>query len=463
MKLFRNAIILVVVVALLIGAYYFLSNRPSGDDGPANSTETKVERVISVEKDKISSLEYNSEKGTYKLLKKDNQWTVEPGMEFPLDEATATAASEELSSIIAQKVIEENASDLSKYGLDKPSATMKVGLEDGTINEIEVGNLSPTGDGLYVKNKGSNKVFLIASSYEESFKQNKGHFAVKEILPVEATSVSAITYEKNGQVQFALDIKSSAETLITAPVEEKADSAEVEKMTNAVVQLEIWDIVDDNPDLAKYGLDKPRFSIEYSDGTTTKKILFGKQLDKGYTAYAKLADSKSVFTIDISPLTFLDMKFSDLVEPFVFIPNIKDVSKVELTMDGKTTVSEINTVEDDSDKDTFKVDGKDATMKNDKDKSLFRNFYQGLIGITFDRYETGLTPTGNPEITIKYHMKTDSKPVIIELIPKDEFYYYAMKNGVFTNRIVLKAKLQEEGGLRPTYKELMEAIDKAGK
>ncbi len=103
-------------------------------------------------------------------------------------------------------------------------------------------------------------------------------------------------------------------------------------------------------------------------------------------------------------------------------------------------------------------------MKNEKDNSLFRAFYSAMIGITMNKYETGLNPSGTPEVTIKYYMKPDSKPVTIEYIPKDEHYYYAMKDGVYTNRIVLKSKLDEPEGIRETYKTLKAAIDKeAGK
>ncbi|MDF2988139.1 MAG: hypothetical protein K0R50_3649 [Eubacterium sp.] len=463
MKLFRNAIILVVVLGLLVGAYFFLSNRKTGDTGTAEeTTAAETIKVMSVDQEKISFIEFNNENGTFKLNKKDKAWTIEPEMEFPVDNSLADSSATDFAEIIADKVVEENATDLSKYGLDKP-ASAKVGLTDGTTKEVEIGSSNPTNEGIYVKLKGENKVYLIGSYYENKLKLNKGHFAVKDILNVEAAAVKAISYEKNDELQFAISINSETDAKITAPIKEEADTAEVSKMTAAVVQLAISDVIDDNPDLAKYGLDKPAFAIEYGDGKTTKKILFGKELEKDKIAYAKFPEGKSVFTVDISPLTFLDTKFSNLVNSFVYLPNINDVNKIELTIDGKTVVSDITTVKDDSDKDTFKVDGKDANMKDKDDKSLFRTFYQALIGITMNKYEPAPKPSGTPEVTIKYYMKPDNKPVTIEYISKDENYYYAMKDGVYTNRVVLKSKLNEADGIRPTYKALKEAVDKAGK
>lgn len=461
MKLFRNAIILVVVVGLLVAAYLYLGSRKTDNTDPAvDTTEEQEISIIDSAQDKVSSLEFHNEGGSYKLVKKDNSWTMEPEMEFLLDSSLVDAAAGDFADLNANKVVEEKAADLGKYGLDKPTASVRVGFEDGTFKEAEIGAVTPTSDGAYVKLKGESKVYVVGLYYQTKFNYNRGYFAVKDILPIEATSVSAITFEKNGEVQFALDILSENKINITAPIKDVAEPQEVSQISSAVVQLKIKDVVDENPDLAKYGLDKPAFSIQYGDGKSSKTILFGKQLEKGVTAYAKYPEGKSVFTVDISGLNFMDRKFSSLVSSFVFLPNISEVNRVELKIDGKTIVSDITTNKDDSDKDTFKVDGKDANMESAEGKSLFRNFYSAMIGITMYKYEAGYKPSGTPEVTIKYYMKPDSKPVTIEYISKDENYYYAMKDGVYTNRIVLKTVLDEPDGIRATYKALKEAIDK---
>lgn len=478
MKLYRNAIILIVVLGLLVGAYFFINNKKAATpDATADSTATAEIKVITVEKDKITSMEFNNENGSCILKKKDNAWTMEPTSEFPIDSTIAETSATDLSAIVADKIIEEKATDLAKYGLDKP-ATIKVGLADGSSKELEIGSSSPTNEGLYVKNKGESKVYLVGSYYESTLKLNRGHFAIKTILPVAATTLKTFAYEKNGVMQYKFkilsektksetDANATVETItgieILEPMAEEAETSKISPMLEAVVQLTIKDIIDENPtDLAKYGLDKPAYSLEYGDASTTKKILFGKDVEKGTILYAKFADGKSVFTIDTTPLTFLDVKFADIINTFVYLPNISDVNKIELKLDGKTIVSDITTVKDDSDKDKFKVDGKDANMENEKGSSMFRAFYQAMIGITMNKYEPDAKPSGTtPEVSIKYYMKPDSKAVTIDLIPKDSNYYYAMKDGVYTNRVILKSKLDEAEGIRETYKALQKAIDEA--
>ncbi len=461
MKLYRNAIILIVVLGLLIGAYFFINNRQNATANDPAEVSTDSIKFVSYEYDKINLLEFGSDKGKFTLTRKDKAWSIEPTSEFAVDNTVADTAATDVSTIMADKVIEENATDLSKYGLDKPS-TVKIGLTDGKTEEIEIGSNTPTNEGIYVKKKGESKVYLIGSYYGDKLRLNRSYFAVKDILPVEGKTLKKFAYEKAGQMQYAVDITSETEMKLVAPIKDEVDNTKVLPMMDAVVQLRVKDIVDENPtDLAQYGLDKPAYTLEYGDGKTTKKILFGKEEVKGSTTYAKYPDGKSVFTIDTTPLTFLDVKFSNILSTFVFLPNINDVNKIELNIDGKTIVSDITTNKDNKDEDTFKVDGKDANMKNEKDDSLFRAFYTSMIGITMNKYEPEAKPSGTPEVTIKYYMKPDSKPVVIEFISKDSNYYYAMKDGLYTNRVVLKADLDKADGIRGAYKTLKEAIDKA--
>lgn len=463
MKLYRNAIILVVVLILLGGTYFFINSKKAPVTDPTETQDTSVITVISVDSEKINLLEFNSENGKFTLKKQDKNWTIEPALELPIDSTVADASAMDVSALYATRVIEESASDLGKYGLSNNTTSLKVGLTDGTFKEIEMGSNNPTNEGVFVKLKGESKVYLIDMYYSDNLKLSKGHFAKKDILPVEPNQLTDLTYEKNGALQYDINISAAGEMKITAPIAEDAEPSKVAPMLSGVVELKIGEVVDENPtDLVKYGLDKPAYTIAYGDGSTTKKILFGKEVKKGATAFAKFPDGKTVFTIDTTPLTFLDVKLSSIINPFVYLPNIGDVSKIELFIDGKTIVSELNTVKDKTDQDSFKVDGKDANMNNEKGSaSLFRTFYQAMIGITMDKFEPEAKPQGTPEVSIKYYMKQDSKVVTVDFISKDSNYYYAVKNGVYTNRVFLKSKLDEPEGIRNTYKILKKAIDEA--
>ena len=458
MKLYRNAIILLVVLGALVGAY-FLINSKVNNNAAADSTMDLGEdaiKVVSFEKDNINYIGYDNENGKFSISLKDDTWTIEPAMEFAMDELVANAAAIDVSAIVANKVIEEDAKDLAKYGLDKPE-TITVGLKDGTKKVVEFGDKTPTNDAIYVKMQDENKVYTVGSYYFDKLLMKRGQFIKQEILPVEETEIKTFSITKDGTLLYSLNFVSDSEVDITAPVVESGDATKTQPIKASLVTLVMTDIVDENPaDLSKYGLDNPRYVIEFGTSDTTKKIAIGKDISSG-AAYAKFVDSKSVFQLDTSPLTFLDMGLTDVIDTFVYLPNITSVASVELNLDGKKVVSEITHTGDNEQ--TFKVEGKDANMKNDNGDSVFRAYYQAIIGLTLKKYDPTLTPTGTPEVTIKYNLR-DGKSVTVGLISKDDNYYYAMKDGKYTGRLILKSKLDESDGIRPTVDALLKAINK---
>jgi hypothetical protein len=48
----------------------------------------------------------------------------------------------------------------------------------------------------------------------------------------------------------------------------------------------------------------------------------------------------------------------------------------------------------------------------------------------------------------------------VEFYSKDKDYYYVVKNGKYSNLLVLKSQFDKAEGVRPTYKTLMDLINK---
>lgn len=72
MKLYRNAIILVVVLGLLVGAYFFINYKKSGTTDPASQTTdtAKSIKVMEMDSEKITSIEYSTPQGKFSIKRK---------------------------------------------------------------------------------------------------------------------------------------------------------------------------------------------------------------------------------------------------------------------------------------------------------------------------------------------------------------------------------------------------------
>ena len=159
MKLYRNAAILVVVLALLFGAYWFLKDRIPKEE---TTEETKTIKLTDYTDDKLSQISVENKDGVFVIEKKDTNWVLVSPTNIKADSSKLSSISTNASSIMADKLIEENPKDLSIYGLDKP-VTVTIKPKEGNEKVVLIGSLTPTKGGYYAMVKGEAKVYVIDS------------------------------------------------------------------------------------------------------------------------------------------------------------------------------------------------------------------------------------------------------------------------------------------------------------
>ena len=165
-------------------------------------TTKKLEKVFSVESDKIEEVTIKSESGERTTLRKAGaDWQVVA----PADGAPAAADASEVSGITSnlstleqQRVIDENAQDLKEFGLAEPriEVTFKAGGEPQTL---QIGAKTPTGSDVYAKIAGKPKVFLIPSYLESTFNRKTFDLRDKSALKIDAQKVDSLEIVSAGQ------------------------------------------------------------------------------------------------------------------------------------------------------------------------------------------------------------------------------------------------------------------------
>ena len=127
----------------------------------------------------------------------------------------------------------------------------------------------------------------------------------------------------------------------------------------------------------------------------------------------------SVYTTDTSSLSFLKTTAWDIVDKFVFIPNIDDVDKMEISSGGVTHSLVITRVtkkaekkdEKDTVQATYTVDGK--TVEEDS----FKAFYQQVVGMQVEG-ETRKQVPEKPDVTVRFFLnKGPTKAATIVYAP----------------------------------------------
>lgn len=148
MKLYRNIVILVVVLVALIGAYFIVK--------PLVDTEEEVDlriEVIKMDNEKVVEMTIENSDGKFVFKKNEDQWAMVSGGNFVIDTYRLDSIASNVCDLYAYKIVDENPKDLGMFGLDKP-VLISVKTSEGETAEVEVGNLTATKQAYYIKKKG---------------------------------------------------------------------------------------------------------------------------------------------------------------------------------------------------------------------------------------------------------------------------------------------------------------------
>ena len=197
MRIYRNLIILVVVMVVLIGAYVVVDRLK----GPEGTGFEEIE-VIKLDKEKVLELTVENSDGKFVSKKNETEWEyITTGKKYVVDKTRLDSIASNICDLYANKVVEENAKDLSKYGLDTP-VTITAKTSDGQVAQIEVGDLTPTQQGYYIKKKDQKTVYTVAYYTGLMLNASKSDLRNKYIFDVTSADVTALAVTKNGKMSF---------------------------------------------------------------------------------------------------------------------------------------------------------------------------------------------------------------------------------------------------------------------
>lgn len=490
MKNWKKIIILLIIFVVFLAAFILLNGDQgkveNGNETPqptnaASSDEIKLidiaqediskivlkredaEIVLAKEERNVETLEANADGTTKKITEKRQVW-INPS--FDVDNDLVEDIVSAAATVMTKRLIDENPSDLTIYGLDNAFITTFVSKEGKEVS-IEIGNLTPKQDSYYVRRLENSKVYTIDSYKGDTLRYGKSDLMSKNLYDTEALSsddLKTLVFSRSGETVFSAEKKeSSADWIITGPIPERdANATEISKFLNWVSTFRVKKYVEENPsDLKVYGLDSPKYVFDYTLNDKTYRMMLGNKSESEY--YGMMEGNDAVFTVDATNLNFVDLPLKDLVSLFAYIPMIYDVEKLVIEIDGRTDVLLINESQEEGSTPEFHFNRQ--KIEGDEQEGLFRKYYQGAIGIMGDKIDLVSVPSGEAAVRFTYTMKKaePDKIVKIELIPTNDGYgYFITKNDNYTGLVIGERKLHDDSntGIRKAYENLNEALSK---
>jgi hypothetical protein len=240
-------------------------------------------------------------------LERKNNWKVTKPTEQQADQQTMDDLAAMLSNLRAERVADYGATDLKKYGLDVPSATVTLVLEkDGKpVTHIlkfgaPVDPKAPDGD-RYAQVEGSKVIAvlprMIAKRLLDEPLKYRDKTLVKRLAEPDRVTMERGDRAGDKKVVFT---KADGNWKLTAPVTADAEHADMEDYLNALYKLRADEWVAEKPkDLKEYGLDKPEITWKFFAGDKeVLSLLIGKRDSTDQRCYAKLGNSDMVFLLE---------------------------------------------------------------------------------------------------------------------------------------------------------------------
>lgn len=430
-KTVRTLAFCLAALILLAGSYavvlaLFPSEEGEGGDvssstGGTSSSETvstPVTYMYEYEETDLVSAEINSQNaGTYHVS--------QDGMSYVIDELDGITVYDSMMETLIERLAaypyayiaseSPTEEELEEYGLSDPIAGAVINFTDGT-ETLSVGGTDEDG-AFYVLREADGKVYVVSQGMTTYFV--KGHVAfinttlfyctedrrtgIDNLVFTDSEEDMPVTIGKvDPDSKTALAVSSTY--CIKKPLEM---SVNIELLDEGLTQLCKFSaesavaLVDNGDDLSAYGLDSPRYTLEFTyqkpldddaeegaenTNPVTKYKFIISEPDEDGNMYIKEEDSRIVMSFEEGVYSFFDWNINNMAGSTFLTPLIKYVDKVIVTCEGKEYEFRLTP----GDGSIVAAAYMDGERERQLDVDNFKNFYQVIIG-------TGRIGTGYAE------------------------------------------------------------------
>ena len=373
-------LVLVVVLAGLGGYIYFVEMKKPATAGDTNA------KTFDVNAGDIEEIRIAIKGGDTTTLKKnDDRWQIVDPVEAKADNSEVSNMASSLASLDVQRVVDEAAADLTPFGLSEPHLEVSFRTKgQTTFHRLLIGEKTPTGGDVYVKQPDSARVFLVSSFIDDTFKRTAFDLRDKTILTLEREKITGLTLTSaSGTVEL---VRKGANWNFVKPQAMRADYATLESILTTLISAQLQKYVTDMPtpsDIAQYGLARPSASATIISGDARTTLELGRT--ENAVTYARASSSPAVVMVAPTIVEDINRKIDDLRQRDVFDARQFSAQRVEVQKDGQTLV--VERVMGKDGKDTWRTGaGKDV------DEGKVGELVNALSNLKTQRFEAKVDP-----------------------------------------------------------------------
>lgn len=434
-----GVLVLVTVVLLLVSSMDSADNSSTSDSNSSTTSTVDESLILANQKaDNISTLTVKNAKDEYTIKRLGvDKWEITQLGEAPITDGAYSTSITAAAAITAKKLVEENVSDMAKYGLDKPQAEFTIVYKDDTAKTVTfiVGAEAPSESAYYFAEKDSKNVYIVATSALSFALNTKYSYISTTLTPAYDTEKAPVIdririHRKDLDKDIVLDVipedpNADEDTIATTYAtymfsshnDVLADDEDIQYWIYGLYGLTATEALKANlsdEDKKEAGLDDPTAVISMVVGDKLTKLTIGNPIyatttdkttgeeTKAISGYMCVLEGIDVlYNIPVANLSWLTAKVDNAMYRIFLSPYIYYLNGVNVkTADGEYKF----TVTGDADESSFALNGEKI------DSAKFKSFYQYLISAAAEElYLEDIKDTDTFVATITYDYKDKEK------------------------------------------------------
>jgi hypothetical protein len=331
-----RATLLLLAIALGLGAYAYFVERPAQEQKAAKKT------LLDIDRDTVAGLTLAYGDREIVLRKgSDGTWRVVAPIDAPADRHVVDNLISAIADAEVSRTIDDPGEDLSPYGLDKPEVTVRLELTGGAAAPpaLLVGKQTPIGFKAYARKEGDKALYLTTGAFHSGVKKEVKDVRDKTIVEFEDKDVRSLTLARRDGPRIVIRQTDGAWS-VAEPAQYAADAAEVRSLLSSLRGLRAQDFIDGatEEDLVTYGLATPALEVTLSLGEddTRKSVRLGSEAPgTPKRIYARRGEQETVFLVGDWNLANLDKGVGKLRDKTMLSFETGDVTGVTIRRRGE--------------------------------------------------------------------------------------------------------------------------------
>ena len=320
----KGLLIAVVLLAVLSGLVWW-SNKKQAATKPAPDTSTKI---LSIPDDQFQDIRIKTLANlTIDLSRQDNKWTMTQPKPLAADQDAVSSMVSTLSSLNADKTVEDKAADLHPYGLDIPTLEVTITKKDGKTAELLIGNATLDSAGYYAKLASDSHVYTIASFAKTNLDKTPEFLRDKRLLTFDPDKLTRVELQSKGQtVEFGKNGQNEWQIVKPRPL--RADSSQVSGLVDKLRDAKLDNTETAEDAVKKFAGAEKVATATVTDAAGSQTLEIRKDKDKNYFAKSSVVEGSWKTSAEVGDA--LGKGLDDFRNKKLFDFGFSDPSKVEL-------------------------------------------------------------------------------------------------------------------------------------